>query len=124
MVAAEEQCQRVCIAVVSKTAASHIGQAAVEQQHGSSISDPGSVGGRPGSLSVAPWGGDAAASLEMVKETGWLPGTFGGQLEAMRYETEHGGEAKTYVFGSELLEQHHADLLKGMKVPRQFDGVL
>ena len=40
----------------------------------------------------------------------------------MRYETEHGGEAKTYVFGSELLEQHHSDLLKGMKVPRQFDG--
>lgn len=43
------------------------------------------------------------------------------QIEFIRQESER-GEAQEYVFGSDLLEQHHSDLLRGLKIPRQLSG--
>ena len=63
------------------------------------------------------------AAAALVREHGWLPGSVGAQLVAMRHEAEE-GVARTYVFGSELLEQHHGELLAGMRIPRQLEGFL
>jgi hypothetical protein len=54
-----------------------------------------------------------------VKELGYLPGTLGEHIARMRSETEGAdAEASVYVFGTELLEAHHAELLDGMRVPQ------
>lgn len=64
-------------------------------------------------------------AMALVKEIGYLPGTLGEHIARMRRETEApGAEAAAYVFGTELLEAHHAELLDGMAIPRQFDGFL
>jgi hypothetical protein len=47
--------------------------------------------------------------------------SFATHIENMRRETE-GGEAHEYVFGSELLQQHHGDLLRGLQLPPQLAG--
>ena len=86
----------------------------------SAVAGRGSPGGGAGGLS-AQWAGDDATAL--VREHGWLPGSVGAQLAAMRREAEE-GVARTYVFGSELLEQHHDELLAGMRIPRQLEGFL
>ena len=33
-----------------------------------------------------------------------------------------GVHSSRYVFGSELLEQHHTQLLRGLQLPRQLNG--
>lgn len=45
------------------------------------------------------------------------------QIEAIRRESDL-GEAQEYVFGSELLQQHHDDFLRGLKLPRQLSGFI
>ena len=47
--------------------------------------------------------------------------SFANHIEAMRRESES-GEAHEYVFGSELLQQHHDELLRGLQLPPQLAG--
>lgn len=49
--------------------------------------------------------------------------SFSTHIENMRRESEN-GEAHEYVFGPELLEQHHAELLRGLRLPSQFAGFI
>ena len=49
--------------------------------------------------------------------------SFGTHIENVRRESES-GEAHEYVFGPELLEQHHAELLRGLRLPPQFEGFI
>ena len=45
------------------------------------------------------------------------------QIELIRRESDR-GEAQEYVFGSELLQQHHGNLLRGLQLPRQLSGFI
>ena len=91
---------------------------------GAAASETGAAATRPdrpdpqakGQVSVS---ADVEAAMAMVKELGYLPGTLGVHIARMRNETEGAdAEASVYVFGTELLEAHHAELLDGMRVPQ------
>ena len=91
---------------------------------GAAASETGAAATRPdrpdpqakGQVSVS---ADVEAAMAMVKELGYLPGTLGDHIARMRNETEGAdAEASVYVFGTELLEAHHAELLDGMRVPQ------
>jgi hypothetical protein len=63
----------------------------------------------------------AVGSLGDSSDTTTRVATFAAYTATMRQETEE-GEARSYVFESELLEQHHLTFLRGTDLPRQLDG--